>query len=88
MALFMDYLIPANTEEILALKNNPVNEEIVATAITGVVQMARRQGQSLEELTSNILQDDRVLDLERRKWLSEMIVQAWEILPSSQDQDI
>ena len=80
----MDYPIPNNTEEILALQNNKsVNEEIVATAIAGVVQMARRQGQSLEELTASILQDDLVLDLERRKWLSEMIVQAWDILPNS-----
>ena len=88
MTLSMDYLIPTNTEEILALKNNPVNEEVVATAIAGVVQMARRQGQSIEELTDSILQDDCVLDPERRKWLSEMIVQAWQILPSSQKQDV
>ncbi len=79
----MDYLIPNNTEEILALKNNPVNEEVVATAIAGVVKMARLQGQSLEELTTSILQDDRVLDPARRRWLSEMIVQAWNILPDS-----
>ena len=78
----MDYPIPANTEEILALKNSSINEEIIATAIAGVVQMARQQGQSLEELRENILKDDRVLDPERRKWLSQMIVQAWEILPS------
>ncbi|MEM9510976.1 MAG: hypothetical protein AAGA16_25460 [Cyanobacteria bacterium P01_E01_bin.35] len=83
----MDYPIPANAEEILALKNNSVNEEIVATAIAGVVQMARRQGQSLEELTRSILQDDRVLDLERRKWLSEMIVQAWDIVPAANDRE-
>lgn len=82
----MDYLIPANAEEISALQNNSVNEEIIATAIAGVVQMARQQGQSLEDLTANILKDDRVLDLERRKWLSQMIVQAWNILPV-QDHD-
>ena len=81
----MDYSIPTSTEEILALKNNSVNEEIVATAIAGVVQIARQQGQSLEELIQSILHDDLVLDLERRKWLSEMVVQAWDILPSSLD---
>ena len=77
----MDYLIPSNTEELLALKNNSPNEEIIARAIAGVIQIARRQGQSLEELTESILHDDRVLNLDRRKWLSETIVQAWEILP-------
>ena len=86
--LSMDYPIPTNTEEILALQNKSVNEEVIATAIAGVVQMARHQGQSLEELTASILQDDLVLDPERRQWLSEMIVQAWDILPYSQDQEI
>lgn len=81
----MDYFIPDTTEEILALKNKSLDEEIIATAIAGVVQIARREGQSLEELTKDILQDDRVLDLDRRKWLSEMIIQAWEILPFSKD---
>ena len=55
----MDYPIPASAEEILALQNNSVNEEIIATAIAAVVQMYRRQGQSLEELTESVLQDDR-----------------------------
>ncbi|WP_019509220.1 hypothetical protein [Pleurocapsa sp. PCC 7319] len=82
----MDYPIPANTEEILALRKNSVNEEIIATAIAGVVQIARQQGQSLDELTEGILQDDRVLDLDRRKWLSELIAQAWLMLPSRKEE--
>lgn len=86
LAQSMDYSIPANTEEILALQNNSINEEIIATAIAGVVRIARRQGQSLEELTESILQDDLVLDLDRRKWLSTIIVQAWDILPSFEDE--
>lgn len=77
----MDYPIPANAEEMLALKNNSVNEEVIATAIAGVVQIARQQNQSLEELIKSILKDDQVLDPERRKWLSQMIISAWEILP-------
>ena len=81
----MDYFIPDTTEEILALKNKSIDEEIIATAIASVIQIARRQGQSLEDLTKDILHDDRVLDLDRRKWLSEMIIQAWEILPFSKD---
>ena len=77
----MDYPIPASAEEILALQNNSIDEEVVAIAIAGVIQMSRRQGQSLEELTESILKDDRVLNLDRRQWLNEMIVQAWNILP-------
>ena len=77
----MDYPIPASAEEILALQNNSIDEEVVAIAIAGVIRMSRRQGQSLEELTESILKDDRVLNLDRRQWLNEMIVQAWSILP-------
>ena len=77
----MDYPIPANTEEILALGNSSVNEEKIAAAIAGVVKIARQQGQSLEELKAGILQDDSVLDLDCRKWLSELITQAWKMLP-------
>jgi len=78
----MDYPIPANTEEILALRNSSINEEVIVSAIAGVVQIARNQGQSLEELTAGILKDDSVLELERRKWLSKLIAQAWIMLPS------
>lgn len=77
----MDYFIPSSTEEILALKNSSINEEVIAKAIAGVVQIARCQGQTLEDLTESILQDDRVLNLDRRKWLRDTIVQAWSMLP-------
>ena len=77
----MDYPIPASTEEILALGKNSVNEEIVATAIAGVVKIAREKGQSLEEIIASVLQDDRLLDLERRKWLCELVTQAWIMIP-------
>ena len=77
----MDYSIPSNTEEILALENGVVNEEIIATAIAGVVNVARQEGKTLEELISGVLQDDRVLDMERRKWLSNLVTQAWRMLP-------
>lgn len=77
----MDYPIPASTEEILALGKNSVNEEVVATAIAGVVNIARQKGQSLEDLIASVLQDDRLLDLERRKWLCELVTQAWMMIP-------
>jgi hypothetical protein len=80
-----DDFISTNTEQKSALKNSVVNEEVIASAIAGVVQMARQQQQSLEQLTESILRDDRVLDPERRKWLSQMIIQAWNILPLQED---
>jgi hypothetical protein len=80
-----DDFIPINQEKRSAPKNSVVNEEVIASAIASVVQMARQQQQSLEQLTESILRDDRVLDPERRKWLSQMIIQAWNILPLQED---
>jgi hypothetical protein len=84
----MDDFIPTNTEKKSALKKSVVNEEVIASAIASVVQMARQQQQSLEQLTESILRDDRVLDPERRKWLSQMIIQAWNILPLQEDNNV
>jgi hypothetical protein len=77
----MDYPIPSNKEEIVALSRGSVNEEIIARAIAGVVNIARQEGKTLEDIIAGVLQDDRLLDLDRRKWLSDLVVHAWSILP-------
>jgi len=82
----MDYPILASIEEILALRNNSVNEEIIAIAIADVVNIARQQGQSLEDLTADVLQDHSLLERDVRKWLSELVAQAWKILPRQQEE--
>lgn len=74
----MYYPIPASPQEIVALRQKPVNEELVAAAIAGVIKIVRAQGQSLEQLTAQVLADDSLLDLEQRRWLSELVAQAWE----------
>lgn len=74
----MHYPIPASPQEIVALRQKPVNEELVAAAIAGVIKIVRAQGQSLEQLTAQVLADDSLLDLEQRRWLSELVAQAWE----------
>jgi hypothetical protein len=48
----MNYPIPDSPQEIVALRQKPVDEELVAAAIAGVVKIVRAQGQSLEELTA------------------------------------
>jgi hypothetical protein len=77
----MNYPIPDNLEDIEALKQNPVDDALVAAAIAGVVSIARSQGQSLEDLTAEVLADDRLLDPNVRRMLSEIVIQAWESLP-------
>ncbi len=77
----MNYPIPASPQEIVALRQKPVNEELIATAIAGVVQIARSRGQSLEDLTAEVLADDSLLDREARRRLSDIVAQAWKTLP-------
>ncbi|MBD2771827.1 hypothetical protein [Iningainema tapete] len=77
----MNYPIPDSPQEIVDLRQKPVDEELVATAIAGVIKIVRSQGQSLEELTAQVLADDRVLDLQQRRWLCQLVAQAWETLP-------
>ena len=77
----MNYSIPESPEEILALQKRPLDEELIATAIAGVVKIARLQGQSLDDLTEEVLCDRGVLDRTQRRWLSELVVRAWKQLP-------
>ncbi len=76
----MNYPIPATVEEIEALKANPVDEELIAAVIAGVVQIARAQGQTLDELTAEVLADDHWLEPSQRRWLSDIVAQAWQSL--------
>lgn len=73
----MNYPIPKSLMEMRTLTQQPLNEELVASAIAGVIQMARSQHQSLEDLTAELLADDHVLSLEQRLWLSELVTLAW-----------
>ena len=62
---------------------SPVSSEHIAVAIAGVIQTARSQGQSLEDLTAEVLADDSLLDQNVRRLLSDIVAQAWETLPYS-----
>ncbi|MEM9925967.1 MAG: hypothetical protein AAF915_19815 [Cyanobacteria bacterium P01_D01_bin.50] len=74
----MNYPIPDNPQEIFAMRQQPVDEELVAVAIAGVIKLVRAKGQSLEELTSQLLAEDALLDKQQRRWLSQVVAQAWE----------
>lgn len=74
----MHYPIPASPEEIVDLHQRPVDEELVAAAIAGVIKIVRAQGQSLEQLTAQVLADDSLLDVQQRRWLSDVVTQAWD----------
>ncbi|MEH2056362.1 MAG: hypothetical protein V7K97_09425 [Nostoc sp.] len=74
----MNYPIPDSPQEIVALRQQPIDEELVAAAIAGVIRIVRAQGQSLEELTAQLLADDPLLDQQQRRWLSKLVAQSWE----------
>jgi hypothetical protein len=76
----MNHPIPLSSEEIIALRNKPVDEEAIAAAIAGVVTIARSQGQSLDELTAEVLREDNLLDRMQRRKLSELVARAWKTL--------
>ena len=60
---------------------NSVNEEHITQAIVSVIQSARRQGQSLDEVMAELMADDALLDKNLRRLLSDIVAQAWETLP-------
>ena len=76
----MNDSIPVTTEEILALGKKSISEDIIALAIASVIKIARRQGQSLEEIQEQVLQDDSILDLVQRRWLKDLVAKAWDLL--------
>jgi hypothetical protein len=77
----MNYPIPDSPQEISALRKQPVDEELVAAVIAGVVKVVRSQGQSLDQLTAQVLEDDPMLDQQQRRWLSKLVAQAWDNFP-------
>lgn len=77
----MYYPIPISPQEIVELRQKPINEELIAAAIAGVVKIARSKGQSLDDLTAEVLADDSLLDRDARRWLSDIVAQAWRTLP-------
>lgn len=74
----MNYPIPDSPQEIFALRQQPIDAELVASAIAGVIKLVRSQGQSLEELTAQLLADDPMLNQQQRHWLSQLVTQSWE----------
>ncbi len=62
---------------------NTISVELVAKEIAYVINTARHQGKNLEDLVSEILDDDPILDSVQRRWLSNIIIQAWKNLPYS-----
>lgn len=77
----MDTPIPTTAQEIFSLRDRPADPEILVKAIAGVVNVARHQGQTLEDLTAEVLSEDNLLDLHQRTRLKDWVVTVWQALP-------
>ncbi|MEY2979095.1 MAG: hypothetical protein ACO3NK_14060 [Prochlorotrichaceae cyanobacterium] len=77
----MDSPIPTTPQEIFSLRNVPADPETLVKAIAGVVNVARDQGQTLEDLTAEVLSDDNLLDLQQRTRLKDWVVTVWQAFP-------
>ena len=81
----MNYPIPTSIQEIVNLWQEPVNEDLMLCAIAETIEISRKRGKSLEEITAEVLADDRLLDLNMRRWLSQTVAHVWHFLESETD---
>ena len=78
----MNYPIPTHIQEIVNLRQQPVNEELMLCAIAATIKISRLEGKSLEDIEAEVLADDRLLDLSLRRWLSQAVTHVWHFLES------
>ncbi|BAS54165.1 MULTISPECIES: hypothetical protein [Leptolyngbya] len=78
----MNYPISPRASESISVRS-PGAEELILNAIAVVIETARSQGQSLEEIKAEVLADDAILDAQQRQWLSDIVTQAWQDFPHS-----
>ena len=73
----MSFSIPSSSQEIMALRQSSVSNEVVAKAIVGIIQVARNHGKTLAELQAELLSDDTLLSQDDRIWLSDLVATQW-----------
>lgn len=57
-----------------------VSEAHIATAILNVIETARSQGQTLDDVINELMTDDALLDSKSRHLLGDILTQAWNTL--------
>jgi hypothetical protein len=55
----------------------PQTQELVAIALATVVKEAQANGKSLSELQAQVLEEELILDNQTRRWLSQLVTEAW-----------
>jgi|GEM_PF-398451 len=77
----MNHSISISPQDVL--RPESISDELIAAAIAGVIQGARSNGQSLEDLMREVLADDALLNGQQRRFLGEVVATAWETLPNT-----
>lgn len=68
---------PSSLHQVAPPPLGAVTEDHVLAAIVGVIQVARQQGQSVEDLQAAVLADDALLEQPVRRLLSDIVSEAW-----------
>lgn len=63
-----------------SFSDKSVSEAHIATAILRVIETARSQGQSLDDVITELMVDDALLDPKSRHLLGDILTQAWNTL--------
>ena len=73
---------PSSLKTVLenSSSDKSVSEAHIATAILNVIETARSKGQSLEDVMTELMADDALLDPKSRYLLGDILTQAWNTL--------
>jgi hypothetical protein len=75
----MNYPIPPPIAAIGRV--SVVDDNALVEALQVVIRAARTQGQTLADVTAEVLADDPLLSASQRQLLSEVVAMAWEQIP-------
>lgn len=77
----MEYPVTKSLKSVAPLEPATITPDHIADAVLGVIQSARAQGQSLDDITAEVLADDAMLDVRIRHLLSDIVREAWTVVP-------
>lgn len=76
----MEYTTLQSIQNTGADAAHAVSEDHIAGAILSVIQTARSNGQSLDDVMGELLADDAILDQRLRSLLGDIVSQAWQTM--------
>ncbi len=78
----MNYPIPPKGAEP-AGQSPSVHEKALVDALEVVILAARANGQTLQDITAEVLAEDNLISARQRQLLGEIVAQAWAQIPEA-----